>query len=275
MSDLYKTLGVTKNTNEAELKKAYRKLAMEHHPDKGGDADKFAQINDAYETLKDPQKRAAYDRYGTANPQQQGSQGPSGFRQQSTPFDFDSIFEIFGQRMGTGFGPRQQGNRRPMDTRMSITIDLPTAVKGGKKIFAVQTHTGPHSIEIDIPKGVVDNEHVRYPKLGPSGLDLVMTFRVLVHNKWHRDGLDLHIEQPVDFWQLILGCTLTITDILGRTYGLTVPPKTKPGSVMRMHNKGIERQGHNTGDIFVKLKATMPENIPEEVIRILKNNQNK
>ena len=271
MSDLYKTLGVTKNTNEAELKKAYRKLAMEHHPDKGGDADKFAQINNAYETLKDPQKRAAYDRYGTVDPQQQR---PQGFRQQSTPFDFDSIFEIFGQRMG-GFGARQQNTQRPMDARMSITIDLSTAVAGGKKIFAVQTHTGPHSIEISIPKGVVDNEHVRYPKLGPNGLDLVMTFRVLGHKKWHRDGLDLHIEQPVDFWQLILGCTLTITDILGRTYGLTVPPKTKPGCVMRMHNKGIEREGHNTGDIFVKLKATLPDNIPDEVIRIIKNNQNK
>jgi DnaJ-class molecular chaperone len=268
MSDPYKTLGVSKNITEDELKKAYRKLAMEHHPDKGGDASKFSNINSAYETLKDPQKRAAYDQYGTDDPQQQGAQRHSGFQQQG--FDFDSIFNIFGQRMG---GQQARGPQRPVDARMSITISLADAVAGGKKIFAVQTHTGPHSIEINIPKGVVDNEHIRYPKLGPGGLDLVMTFRVLGHTAWHRDGLDMHCQQSVDFWQLILGCTLPITDILGRTYGLTVPAKTNPDSVMRLRTKGIEREGHNTGDLFVKLKATLPSDIPDDIVQILKKHQ--
>ena len=268
MSDLYKTLGVSKNTSEGDLKKAYRKLAMAHHPDKGGDASEFASINAAYETLKDPQKRAAYDRYGTNDPQQQGAQRQSGFQHQG--FDFDSIFNIFGQQMG---GRQQRGPQRPVDARMSITISLADAIAGGKKIFAVNTHTGPHSIEIDIPKGVVDNEHIRYPKLAPGGLDLIMTYRVLGHNAWNRDGLDMHCEHLVDFWQLILGCTLPITDILGRTYGLTVPAKTNPDSMMRLRNKGIEREGHNTGDLFVKLKAILPSDIPDEIVEILKTHQ--
>lgn len=269
MTDPYKTLGVSKNTPESELKKAYRKLAMDNHPDRGGDHSKFAEINAAYDILKDPQKRAAFDRYGTDTPQQQGPQGFSGFRQAGQPFDFDSIFEIFGQRMGS----QPRGPQRPVDARLSILIDLADAVKGGKKVFAVQTHTGHHSIEIDIPKGVVDNEHIRYPKLAPGGMDLVMNFRIRGHALWTRDGLDMHCEQPVDFWQLILGCTLPITDILGRTYGLTVPAKTSPGAIMRLRSKGVERDGHNTGDLFVKLKATLPSNIPDEIIDILQKQQ--
>ena len=270
MTDPYTTLGVSKNTTEGELKKAYRKLAMENHPDRGGDHSKFADINAAYDTLKDPQKRAAYDRYGTDDPQHQSLQGHSGFHRPGHNFDVDSIFEIFGQRMG-GRGP--QHPQRPVDARMSITISLSDSVKGGKKIFAVQTHNGPHSIEINIPKGVVDNENIRYPKLAPGGMDLVMNFRIIGQPGWRRDGLDMHCEHSVDFWQLILGCTLPITDILGRTYGLTVPAKTSPDSVMRLRTKGVERDGHNTGDLFVKLKATLPSNVPDEIIDILKKQQ--
>ena len=267
MINPYSTLGVSKNATEAELKQAYRKLAMENHPDKGGDQNRFAEISSAYDTLKDPQKRAAYDHFGTADPQQQRPHGFGGFQQSGQPFDLDSIFEIFCQRM------HPNARRGPPDARVSMVIDLADAVRGGKRAFAVQTPNGQTSIEITIPKGVVDNENIRYPKLAPGGMDLVANFRVRAHQHWQRDGLDMHCERPIDFWQLILGTTLSITDILDRTYGLTIPPTTKPGAVMRLRNKGIEREGHNTGDLFVKLRATMPDNIDEEILKVIREHQ--
>ena len=267
MADLYETLGVGKNADEAELKKAYRKLAMENHPDRGGDHNKFASINEAYDTLKDPQKRAAYDRYGTTDPHQQGPQGFGGFHPGGQPFDLDSIFEIFGQRMNPN------ARRGPMDARVTMAIDQADAVRGGKRAFGLQSHQGQHTIEVDIPKGVVDGENIRYPKLAPGGVDLVVNYRIRPHPHWQRDGLDMHCERPIDFWQLILGCMLPITDILGRTYDLTIPPRTNPGSIMRLRGRGVEREGHNTGDLFVRLKATMPTDINEEILNVIRKHQ--
>ena len=267
MSNPYSTLGVSKNATEAELKQAYRKLAMENHPDKGGDQNLFAEISSAYDTLKDPQKRAAYDHFGTADPQQQRPHGFGGFQQSGQPFDLDSIFEIFGQRM------HSNARRGPPDARVSMVIDLADSIRGGKRAFAVQTPNGQTSIEIDIPRGVIDNENIRYPKLAPGGMDLVANFRVRGHQFWQRHGLDMHCEHPIDFWQLILGTTLSITDILGRTYGLAIPPRTNPGATMKMRNKGVEREGHNTGDLFVKLRATMPTDIPDEILKVIQQHQ--
>jgi len=267
MADLYKILGVDKGADAATLKQAYRKLAMENHPDKGGDQNRFAEINNAYDTLKDPQKRAAYDHFGTADPQQQRPHGFGGFQQSGQPFDLDSIFEIFGQRM------HPNARRGPPDARVSMVIDLADSVRGGKRAFAVQTPSGQSSIEIDIPRGVVDNENIRYPGLAPGGIDLVANFRVRGHPHWQRDGLDMHCERPIDFWQLILGTTLPVVDILGRTYDLAIPPRTNPGSTMRLRGKGVEREGHNTGDLFVRLKAIMPSDIPNEILTVIQKHQ--
>jgi len=266
MADLYETLGVKRDATDAELKKAYRKLAMENHPDRGGDQNRFAEISNAYETLKDPQKRAAYNRFGTADSQQQqANQGPFGFsfNQNQGPFDFDSIFEMFGQRMGP------QGRRAQMDARISIIIDLDLAMRGGKQAFGIGTPQGHHPVELNVPKGVVDNENIRYNGLAPGGRDLVVNFRIRPHSIWQRDGLDLHKTQDLDFWSLILGTTVKVTDPINRTYDLTVPPRTKPGSTLRLGGRGLEREGHNTGDLFVHIHAVMPASIPDEITNVI------
>ena len=261
MSNPYQTLGVDKNATESDIKRAYRKLAMENHPDKGGDQNRFAEISNAYEVLKDPQKRSAYDHYGTTDPQKQGF----GFSQsQGQPFDFDTIFNIFGQRM------HPNRPQRPRDARITMAIDLEDAVKGGKRTLALQMQAGQNTIEVDVPPGVVDGENIRYPKLGPGGLDLVIHYRIKKHPRWQRHGNDMHTEQDVNLWTLIVGGNVKITDIIGRSFNLNIPPRTNPGSVMRLASCGVQRIGHNPGDIFVKINAKIPHVIPDEIIRAIK-----
>ena len=244
MTDLYNTLGVNKNASDRDIKTAYKKKAMEHHPDKGGDANKFADISNAYETLKDPQKRAFYDQTGSTDQRQQ---------QQRGPFGFEDIFsQVFRQ---------QRQAQRPPEARISIAIELADSIRGGKRILGVQTPLG--------------TSNVRYPKAAPGGLDLVVSFRIRAHPEWQRNGMDMHTEISADFWKLIVGGNLSVTDILGKNYDITIPPRTNPGSIMRLGQCGIERDRHNPGDIFVKLKATMPREIPQELVNQISSLVNK
>jgi len=134
---------------------------------------------------------------------------------------------------------------------------------------SVGTPQGNIALEITIPPGIQDNENVRYPGLAPGGHDLIVNYRVHGHPDWQRHGLDLYCERPVDFWDLILGTDLLMQDIQGRDLALTVPPQTRPGTMLRGRGRGIARNGHNTGDLIVKLQATLPKDIPDEVIELL------
>ena len=106
-------------------------------------------------------------------------------------------------------------------------------------------------------------------------MDFVVEFNIHGHPVWQRDGLDLLCEKDCNFWQLILGDTVNVTSLTGTTLGLKIPPRTKPGATLRMKGQGLERDKHNRGDVFVKIKATMPTNIPDEIVDILKREQNK
>lgn len=252
--DHYQTLGVERTASEDEIKKAYRKKAMKHHPDRGGNEAEFKKIEEAYRILSDPRQRQQYD-----HPQPQFN-----FHQtQGGPFDFDSIFEIFGTRFQQG----QQHNQRTQ--RVTIWLHLEDVARGGQKLVTVATMQGHTTLEINIPQGVQDGENVRYPKLSPGGGDLIVSFRVHPHPVWQRDGLDIYCEHALNFWQLIAGTDITVKDIFGNELIMTVPPRTRPNTLMRARYKGIARQGHNNGDLLVKLTAQMPQEIPEEIIQII------
>jgi len=256
MKNYYDVLGVGRNASPDEIKKSYRRLASQHHPDKGGDKNKFQEIQEAYATLSDAQKKQEYD-----NPGIRINVNGSPFGGSGSPFDFDTIFEMFGTRMN----PRQQTRQQ----RMSLWIGLEDAAIGGQRLLSINTGAGISNIEINIPQGVQDNENVRYPGLAPGGQDLVVNFRVQPHPVWHRNGLDLFIQKDLDFWQLITGCELMITNLLGRTISLTVPPRTKPNTVFRIKSHGLERRDHNPGDLMVKVQAVLPTDIPQEIVDIL------
>lgn len=263
MTDYYQTLGVQRNATDDEIKRAYRKAAMKHHPDRGGDQVRFQEIQEAYATLGDPQKKQQYD---NPHPHVRINVNGQPWQGSGSPFDFDTIFEMFGARVG----PRQQQQR---NQRISIWISLDIAVAGGPRAISVGTPQGNITLEITIPQGIQDNENVRYPGLAPGGMDLVVNFRVHPHPQWQREGLDLWCDKPVDFWQLIMGDAITVHDIQGRELQLTVPPRCRPGTILRARGRGIARNGHTTGDLLVRIQAVMPGEIPDEILEILGKKQ--
>ena len=246
MKDHYSILGVDKSATHDQIKRAYRKLAMQHHPDRGGDENYFQQIQTAYDTLSDAQKRAEYDQ-------------PQGFYTNKHNFD-DILDQYF-----TQFDLRSQMR----NSRIGVWITLAEVATGGPKLLTLSQGRQTLPVQIDIPQGVQDGEAVRYPKLLPNNQDLVVEFRIQPDHNWTREGLDLWCKTQLNFWQLIVGTEITINSITGSAYKLQVPACTKPDGVLRLKGKGLQRHRHNAGDIFVRIQATMPEHVPDEIVDIL------
>jgi DnaJ-class molecular chaperone len=264
MTDHYATLGVDRGATPDDIKRAYRRMASINHPDKGGDKNKFQEIQKAYETLSDPNSRAQYD-----SPQPQGFSfefggGPNGF-------DFDNIFSMFGQRFNNG-GPRPGGPQyaRSHSTRMSLWVKIEDVAAGGKRTVNVGTQHGTMTIEIDIPLGINDGDHVQYLGIGPQGTDLVVQFRIHPNPKWNRNGLNLTTDQSVSIWDCILGGDIPIVDILGNQISLSIPARTQPGSLLRLRGKGLTDRNNQTGDLLVRIQARIPEFIDAAVIDQIK-----
>ena len=261
MTDHYKTLGVDRNADPDTIKRAYRKLASLYHPDKeGGSKTKFQELQAAYEVLSDPGRRQQYD-----NPSPFGNMG-GGFRQE---FDLDSIFSMFGARF---HHPLQQQVRR---AQMQLWITLKDVAEGGPRTITVGTQHGTHAVEIDIPKGINDGDSIQYGGVGPGGMDLIITFRVHPNPKWHRQNLNLILDQNISVWDLILGTTTKFKDILTNALELTVPAGTQPGTVLRLKGRGLQDRHGNSGDLLVRVQAEIPSTIsPELLAEIEKNRAN-
>lgn len=264
MTDYYATLGVAKTATADEIKRAFRKLASQHHPDKGGDTQKFQEIQAAYDTLGDPNKRAAYD---NPSPFGNGSSpfGQQGFHFNFGPggFNFNDMFEMFGQRSG----PNQEYQRRQQPfVRMSLWIRLTDVITGGRRPVAVSTGAGANTIEIDIPRGINDGESVQYPKLAPGGADLVVQFRVHTDSRWQRDGLNLITEQDVSIWDMILGGDITVVTLIGDKFAVSVPARCQPRTLLRLRGRGITDQQGHTGDLFIRVNPKIPETIDPDLI---------
>jgi DnaJ-class molecular chaperone len=263
MTDYYATLGVPKTATADEIKKAFRKLASQHHPDKGGDTQKFQAIQEAYATLGDEQKRAEYD---NPRPQFSGFQGFHG-----TPGGVN-INDIFGQMFGQQFAQQHQHPRRS-HVRMTLWISLLDVVTGGKRTVSLGTQQGVSAVEIEIPLGINDGDNVQYEGIGPGGADLVVQFRISPDRTWQRNGLNLTQEVKIDIWNLILGGELTIDTLTGKTLSTRVPARTQPGTVLRLKGQGLRDRAGQTGDIMIRVQAQIPENIPPEIIDAIQKHQ--
>jgi curved DNA-binding protein len=261
MKNYYDTLGVKSTAEPDEIKRAYRKLASQHHPDKGGDVKKFQEIEEAYRTLSDPQKRQQYD-----NPQPDF--GQFGFHSQNTGFDFDTIFDIFGAR----FNPQAQ---RPRYAKMSLWITLKDVAQGGSRTISVGTHSGTQAVDIEIPLGINDGDTVQYPKLAPGGLDLVITFRVHPNPRWQRHGPNVITDYPVSIWTLILGGDVVVDDVLGNQFSLSIPERTQPGTMLRMRGRGLRQRQGPAGDLIVRIQAQIPTDIDPDLMAAIERNQSK
>jgi curved DNA-binding protein len=255
MTDHYAALGVPRTASADEIKRAFRKLASQHHPDKGGDTAKFQSIQAAYAVLGDEQKRAEYD---NPMPQFGGFGGFGGGHPQ-----FNDIFaQMFG---GGGFGQQPRRNH----VRMTLYISLLDVAQGGRKPVSIGTAQGQSTIEIDLPLGLNDGDNVQYQGLAPGGQDLVVTFRMRPDATWERDGLNLTREHTVSVWDLILGADVTVQNILGHTLTIRVPNRCQPGTVLRCRGQGIRDRRGVQGDMFVKLRATIPDNLAPELLEAI------
>lgn len=260
MTDYYATLGVAKTASQDEIKKAFRKLASQHHPDKGGDTAKFQEIQTAYATLSDEQKRTEYD---NPRPQFGGFGGFNGFGGPGAA-QFNDIFSQM-------FGGHHQARRNHV--RMTLWVSLVDAARGGSKTVQVGTSQGSSTVEIEIPTGIEDGDNVQYGGIAPGGMDLVVQFRVHPDQRWRRQGQDLYTDLSVSIWDLILGAEIEFDTILGTRLSLRIPPNTQPGTNMRVRGQGMPKKNSTSGDAMLRIQAEIPKTISPELLAAIEQHR--
>jgi DnaJ-class molecular chaperone len=252
MINHYQTLGVNRDASPDQIKRAYRKLASQHHPDKGGDKGRFQEIQSAYDTLGNPQRRAEYDNPRSQSPGFQGGPG----------FDFQTIFDVFGARF-------QHPQQRTQRAQMTLWITLQDVAQAARKTISVGTPQGTQVVEIEIPANVDDGDNVQYSGMGPGGMDLIIIFRIHPNPKWQRQGPNLTVDYDLSIWDLILGGETIIHDILNNPLSLTIPPRTQNKTTFRLKGRGLGQRGNSPGDLFVRVNAVIPAHIPESLIEAI------
>lgn len=263
MTDHYQTLGVSKTATPDEIKKAFRKLASLHHPDKGGNTAKFQEIQAAYDTLGDAQKRAEYD-----NPRPQFGHFGSGHG--GANFNMN---DIFSQMFGAGGGPFGQQRPQRNHVRMMLVISLADAARGGNKTVSVSSSIGTNTLDIEIPQGIDNGDAVQYSGVAPGGMDLVIEFRVQPDSQWRREGLHLYTEQKVSVWDLILGAEIEVQNIHGASLSMRIPAGTQPGTTMRLRAQGMRTKNGQTGDMMVRIQGEIPKTISPELIAAIEQHR--
>lgn len=268
MQDYYETLGVKRDATDAEIKKAYRRLALEWHPDRNKSpeaSDRFKKINEAFEVLSDPQKRRNYDQFGHAGVKHGtrpdgAQQGPFSYTYQGG--NLNDFFDSFG--MGGGgfsdpfdifesfFGFRTPRSR-PQKAIYQVGISFEEAVQGAEKRFVIKGQTRT----IKIPAGVDSGTRIRF-----SEFDILI--EVAPSRLFHREGQDLYYEQRVSYFDAILGTAITVP-ALAKNIKVKIKPGTQPNTVIRLKNFGIPYpNSHRIGDLYIVIKVTLPERVRDQ-----------
>lgn len=302
--DYYQILNVNKNASQDDIKKAYRKLAREYHPDVNPDdpnaEEKFKDINEAYQVLSDQDKRDKYDRFGSQWKQYQqtggraedfdwsqwATQGQRGGTQYRTvtqeEFEqmfggglggFSDFFEtLFGGMSGARTArrptgqPSQRGQIRGRDIEHPVEITLEEAFHGSTRLL---TFEDGHRIEASIPPGVKTGSRIRLSgQAGGGGVesgDLYLKIKVRPHPTFDRKGDDLRINQPVDFFTALLGGETTVSTI-DKSVKLTIPPETDSGKTFRLKGLGMPKlsKPNKRGDLYATIEVQVPKNLTSE-----------
>lgn len=271
MADYYQILGVNKQSSQDDIKRAYRKLASQHHPDKGGDKARFQEIQEAYNTLGDPDKKAAYD-----NPRPQGFQQFGGM-----PPGFE---DIFAGMMGRGnpfdsfFNRRSQANRN-RNLNVNTSISLEEAFHGKDIIANIGLPNGRDQvIEIRIPAGITDGTTLRLAGIGddtfadvPKG-DIYLSVSVQDHPRFRRQEDDLLMDLEISAIDAMLGKTLNIDTIDGKTLEVKINPGTQPNQILAAQGYGMPnmRDSRFKGRLLLNVIVKIPTNLSDEQKDILK-----
>lgn len=283
--DYYKVLGVDRKASAEDISKAYKKLARKYHPDLNPGnkeaEDKFKQINEANEVLKDPEKRKLYDQFGSNWQQgQQFNPGDHGAQYQSGPWDdmgstdFSSFFEsIFGQNGGSfgshNFGGSSFGKpRRGSDVEAELPLTLEEVLKGGKRTVTLQMSGGPKTLEVNIPAGVRNGAKLRLTGQGnPSHSggaagDLFLRIAYKPDSKFKVDGDNLHSDISILPWQAILGAKVIVPTLEGNVE-FNIPASTNSGRKFRLRGKGMGTPAKR-GDLIIKVMIDVPAKVSDK-----------
>jgi curved DNA-binding protein len=275
--DYYSTLGVQRNASPDEIKSAYRKMAMKHHPDRGGDEATFKKISEAYDVLSDPQKKQIVDMGGDPNAQPHHG---GGFNQGPFEFHFGSgnFNDIFGN-FGFG-GPRPMQKNKTINIGVDVTLE---EVLTGKTLDAEITMPGGKTklININIPPGINEGQQIRYSGMGDNSIphlppgDLIVNIRIANHPEFRREGDSLVVEKQISVWDAILGCKLEIVTLNGKNLEISIPAGTQSDTVLSCRNEGLPNMRSNVrGNLLIKIRVTIPRNISSQqrsAIEQLKN----
>jgi curved DNA-binding protein len=283
--DYYKIMGVARDATQDEIKRAYRQLARKYHPDVSKEPDaeaRFKEVGEAYEVLKDPEKRAAYDQLGANWKAGQDFRPPpdwnAGFEFSGGGFtggdaaDYSDFFEaLFG---GRGFRPergaraayRAQGE----DRHAKILIDLEDAFTGATRTISLRVpetdamgrvHTREHKLNVTIPRGIRAGQHIRLAGQGAPGIgggkpgDLYLEVEFRPHPLYRVEGRDLYLDLPVAPWEAALGASVTVPTPGGKVE-MKIPPGSATGTKLRLKGRGIP--GTTPGDFYVVLQVVVP-----------------
>ena len=262
--DYYSVLGVEPSAGDAEIKSAYRRLARKYHPDVSkevGAEDKFKALNEAYEALRDPAKRRAYDQLRAGGYRPGDDVPPAGFGQGG--FDFEEVFA--GGGAGGGFSDffeslfRRGGNGRPAgrsqqgvgDTRAKLAVSLENVYRGD----SVRVGINGKTFEVRVPKGIRPGQVIRLGKQGSLGGDLLLEIEYAAHPKFEVDGRNIVYTLPVAPWEAALGATISVPT-LGGHVELKIPQESEAGRKLRLRGRGLP--GTPAGDQLVELEIQAP-----------------
>jgi curved DNA-binding protein len=279
--DYYKVMGVERNASPEEIKSAYRKLARKYHPDvskEPGAEEKFKELGEAYETLKDPEKRAAYDQLGSHRPGQD-FRPPPGWEQQfgGSHFSFDDLDlgDLFaglaggGRRAGRGGGKMRMPGQ---DYEVTAHITLEDAYRGTEvdlelAVPEYDENGFPHRVrrafKARIPKGATDGERLRLAGKGGKGFnggrdgDLYLNIALHPHAVFRVSGHDLFFDLPLAPWEAVLGTTVEVPT-LGGPVSLRIPPGTHAGQQLRLAKRGLPKPQGGDGDLYALVQIAVP-----------------
>jgi curved DNA-binding protein len=285
--DYYKILGVDRGASADDIKKSYRKLAQKYHPDVSKDPageEKFKEVGEAYETLKDPEKRAAYDQLGSFQPGQDFQPPPDWGRQYGdTHFSFDDVdlADLFAGlaagRQGGGHGAGQF--RMPgQDYEVTAHISLEEAYRGTEVELNLtvpefdgkgQIRRVPRTFKVRIPKGATDGQRLRLAGRGGKGInggrdgDLYLNIALHPHPLFRVSGHDLYLDLPLAPWEAVLGATVEVPTLGGPVH-LKVPPNTRAGQQLRLSKRGLPRPKGGEGDLHAIVQIVVPAAASEQ-----------
>lgn len=270
--DYYSVLGVEPNAGEAEIKSAYRRLARKYHPDvskEAGAEEKFKSVNEAYEALRDPARRKAYDQLRAGGYRTGDEVPPAGFGQGGAgSFDFDEIFagggagggfsdffESLFRRHGESMGQRGRGGAGLVgDTRARLAVSLENVYRGD----SVRIGVDGRSFDVRVPRGIRPGQVIRLAGQGGQGGDLLLEIEYAAHPQFEVDGRNIIYVLPIAPWEAALGATVSVPTLGGRV-DLKVPVGSEAGRKLRLRGRGLPGNGHGAaGDQLVELEIQAP-----------------